>query len=112
LGVTQLYLFSRVVWIKALPGLLAAVALGLARGLGETLAVLMLCGNSASWPTGFIERGQPITALLATELGETVVHSHKYQVLFTAGFFLMIIVLSINIAIVLLKRFFFARAYE
>jgi len=112
LGVTQLYLFSRVVWIKALPGLLAAVALGLARGLGETLAVLMLCGNSAAWPTGFIERGQPITALLATDLGETVVHSHKYGVLFTAGFLLMLIVLSINIGIYFLKRLLFVRAYE
>lgn len=112
LGVTRLYFLSRVVWTKALPGLLAAVVLGLARGLGETLAVLMLAGNSAVRPERLVDRGQPITALLATELGETVVHSHKYQVLFTAGFFLMLAVLAINLAILLLKKVLFRGVHE
>jgi phosphate transport system permease protein len=104
LGVTQGCLFRRVVLKKALPGLAAAVALGLARALGETLAVLMLSGNTAALPDSFLSRGQPLTALLATELGETAAGSPKYQVLFGAACLLLLIVLGLNVFILLLKR--------
>jgi len=104
LGVTHLYTSRRVIFPMALPGLFAAVALGMARALGETLAVLMLTGNSVALPHSLFDRGQPLTALLATELGETVVHSTKYQALFASGFFLMVIVLGINMLIWIMKQ--------
>ena len=110
LGVTQLYVTRRVLLRKALPGLFGAVALGLARALGETLAVLMLAGNSVAVPHSLLDRGQPITALLATELGETVVHSAKYQALFASGLILMIVVLGINVMIWTLKHRFLERS--
>ena len=106
LGVTQLYVMRRILLRAALPGLFTAVALGLARALGETLAVLMLAGNSVAVPHGLLDRGQPITALLATELGETAVHSAKYQALFASGFILLVVVLGINVMIWTLKRHF------
>jgi len=111
LGVTQLYVTRRILLRKALPGLFAAVALGLARALGETLAVLMLAGNSVAVPHSLLDRGQPITALLATELGESVVHSAKYQALFASGFILMIVVLGINVMIWTLKHRFLERSH-
>jgi phosphate transport system permease protein len=85
LGVTHLYASRRIIWREALPGLFAAVALGMARALGETLAVLMLAGNSVAIPYSLFDRGQPLTALLATELPETAVHSVKYHALFASG---------------------------
>jgi phosphate ABC transporter permease protein PstC len=109
-GVTKLYVMHRVVLQKALPGLFAAVALGLARALGETLAVLMLAGNSSAAPGGLFDRGQPITALLATELGETMVSSQKYKVLFASGFLLLTVVLGINMMIWFLRNRMLARA--
>ena len=111
LGVTQLYVMRRVLFRKALPGLFAAVALGLARALGETLAVLMLAGNSVAVPHSLLDRGQPITALLATELGETVVHSAKYQALFASGLILMVVVLGVNVIIWTLKHRFLERSH-
>ena len=111
LGVTQLYVMRRVLFRKALPGLFSAVALGLARALGETLAVLMLAGNSVAVPHSLLDRGQPLTALLATELGETAVHSAKYQALFASGFILMIVVLGINILIWTLKHRLLERSH-
>ena len=104
LGVTRLYVIQRIILRKSLPGLFAAVALGLARALGETLAVLMLTGNSAARPGSLLDRGQPITALLATELGETAVQSQKYKALFASGFFLMLVVLAINMAVWFLRK--------
>jgi len=104
LGVTQGCLFRRVVLKKAFPGLAAAVALGLARALGETLAVLMLAGKTAAMPGGLLSRGQPLTALLATELGETAAGSPKYRTLFSAACLLLLAVAGLNALILLLKR--------
>ena len=89
LGVTQVISVLQSDLDKSLAGVIGSRGFRAgARGLGETLAVLMLCGNSAALPTSLMDRGQPITALLATELpGETVVHSHKYPVLLTGGSF-------------------------
>jgi phosphate ABC transporter permease protein PstC len=112
LGVDAFYAFRQVILIRATPGLMAAAALGLARGLGETLAVLMLAGNTTEFPASVISRGQPLTALLATEVGETAVHSDKYQMLFTGALALMLIVLGINLLIALLKRRLYRGLHE
>ncbi len=104
LGVDQITMFRRVILIRAFPGLIAAAVLGLARGLGETLAVLMLSGNTTAFPDSLLSRGQPITALLATEIGETAVNSEKYHMLFTGALFLMLLVLMLNLAISILKK--------
>jgi len=104
LGVNRSYVIYRILFKKAMPGLFAAIALGLARALGETLAVMMLAGNSVEMPHSLFDRAQPITALLATELGETAVGSEKYHALYTAGFFLMLVVLTLNCAIWFVKN--------
>ncbi|MCX8021429.1 MAG: phosphate ABC transporter permease subunit PstC [Syntrophorhabdaceae bacterium] len=104
LGVNRSYVIMKILFRKALPGLFAAVALGIARALGETLAVLMLAGNSTEIPKSLLDRAQPITALLATELGETSIGSEKYHALYSAGLLLMLVVLIINISIWLVKK--------
>lgn len=104
LGVNRSYIIYRILFKKAMPGLFAAIALGLARALGETLAVLMLAGNSVNVPHSLFDRAQPITALLATELGETAVGSEKYHALYTAGLFLMLVVLALNCCIWFVKN--------
>jgi phosphate ABC transporter permease protein PstC len=104
LGVTRFHVIRRVVLGRALPGIFAAVALGLARALSETLAVLMLSGNSVAPPASLLDRGQPLTALLATELGESAVGSPKYAALYSAALVLLVVVLAINGAVWALRR--------
>ena len=104
LGVSRWRVFSRIALRQAGPGIFAGVILGLARGLGETLAVLMLAGNSPAMPRSLLDRGQPLTALIATDLGETPIGSDRYAALFGAGFLLMLVVLTINAGVFLLKR--------
>ena len=103
-GVTRLHVIRRVVLVWAMPGMFAAAALGLARAIGETLAVLMLAGNSVAIPTSLLDRAQPLTALIATELGEAGVGSDKYHALFAAGLCLMALIVMINTIIWILKR--------
>ena len=110
LGVSRWYTFTHITLRKAAPGIFAGVILGVGRGMGEALAVLMLAGNSPSFPNGFFSRGQPITALIATDLGEAAIHSDRYYALFSAGLLLMIMVITINLAVIWLKKGFMRHA--
>lgn len=103
-GVSQWYMIRKVVIVQAMPGMFTAVALGLARAIGETLAVLMLAGNSVAPPHSLLDRGQPLTALIATELGEAGVASAKYHALFAAGLVLLILSVGINTLVWFLKK--------
>jgi phosphate ABC transporter permease protein PstC len=104
LGVNRWILTRRVLLRQAASGIFAAVALGLARALGETLAVLMLAGNSLAVPGSLLDRGQTITALIITELGEASVGSPKQHALFAAALVLMAVVVAINALIGVLKQ--------
>lgn len=104
LGVTRPYMVRRILLRAASPGIFAAAGLGLARAMGETLAVLMLAGNAVIIPNSFFSLGQPITALLATELSETTVGSTKYHALFLAGLFLLAMVACLNVWIWKLRK--------
>ncbi len=102
-GVTKWHAIRRVVVPYAMPGMFAAVVLGFARAIGETLAVLMLAGNSVAVPGSFMDRGQPLTALIATEMGEAGVGSEKYHALFGAALVLIVVTILINAGIWALK---------
>jgi len=99
LGVTRPHMVRRILLTAAAPGIFAAAGLGLARAMGETLAVLMLTGNAVTVPNHFLSFGQPVTALLATELGEAGVGSIKYHALFLSGMFLLCLVAVLNVLI-------------
>jgi len=103
-GVTRWHVIYHIVLRQASPGIFAAVVLGLARAIGEALAVLMLTGNSTAVPNSPLDRGQPITALILTELGEAGVDSDKYHALMAAGLVLMVITVVINLVVQALKR--------
>jgi phosphate transport system permease protein len=103
-GVTRWHVLRRILLPAAAPGLFAAVALGHARAVGETLAVLLLAGNSTAFPESYLDRGQPLTALIATELPEAAVGSDKYQAVFAAGLVLMLFTMLVNAIVWLLKR--------
>lgn len=103
-GITRAHMIRRILVPVALPGLFAAVALGLARAVGETLAVLLLAGNSIAMPDSYLDRGQPLTALIATELPEAGVGSAKYHALYAAGLALMLLAVAVNLAVWQLKK--------
>jgi phosphate transport system permease protein len=85
-------------------GLLGAVLLGVGRGFGETMAVLMATGHSINIPHSIFDSVRALTATIAAELGETAVGSDHYQVLFTIGIFLFLITFVINLTADLVVR--------
>ena len=104
LGATRWQVISRVVLPAAKNGLLGAVLLGVGRGFGETMAVLMATGHSVNLPTSVFDSVRALTATIAAELGETAVGSDHYGVLFTIGIFLFVITFLINLTADLIVR--------
>ena len=104
LGATRWQVTLRVVLPAAKNGLVAAVLLGVGRGFGETMAVLMASGHSINLPTSIFDSVRALTATIAAELGETAVGSEHYRALFTLGIFLFIITFVINLTADLVVR--------
>ena len=104
MGATRWQMIVRVVLPAAKNGLLGAVLLGVGRGFGETMAVLMATGHSVNIPEGLFDAVRALTATIAAELGETAVGSEHYQALFAIGIFLFVITFFINLCADLIVR--------
>ncbi len=97
LGATKWEVILKVVIPASKNGLLAAVLLGVGRGFGETMAVLMASGHAINLPTSPFDSVRALTATIAAELGDTATGSDHYGALFTLGIFLFVITFLINL---------------
>lgn len=70
LGATRTEMILIAVIRSTLPGLMGAVVLGLARALGETMAVTMLIGNRNAISMSLFAPGQTMASLIANEYAE------------------------------------------
>jgi phosphate transport system permease protein len=100
-GATRWQTMSRVVLPAAMSGIAAAIILGMGRAIGETMAVMMVCGNSPLIPepiTNLFSPIRTITSTLGIEMGETPWGSMHYNVLFALAVILFIMTLAMNSA--------------
>ena len=97
LGANKWETLFLVVIPASLPGLIAAVMLGLGRALGETMTVLMATGNASVLPKGFLDSVRTITATIAIEMGEVPYQTTHYFALFAIAIVLFVITLIINL---------------
>jgi len=97
LGATRWETTWRVVVPAALSGISAAVILGLARSIGETMVVLMVAGGAAMIPTGLFDPVRPMTAAIAAEMGEAPRGGMHYHALFAIGVTLFILTFCFNL---------------
>lgn len=104
LGATQWQTIRRVVLPYSVSGIMAAVVLGIGRAIGETMAVLMVTGNSAVIPTTLLEPVRTIPATIAAELGEAPSGGVHYEALFLLGCILFLITLVISIAVEIIAQ--------
>ena len=97
LGATHWEYIHRVALRAAAPGIVAAVMLGLGRVIGETMAVMMVTGNSAQIPHTLLQPVRTMTATIAAEMGETVKGSDHYAALFAIGIVLFALTFAVNL---------------
>lgn len=104
LGASRWEVILKVVIPASRNGLLAAVLLGVGRGFGETMAVLMASGHAINLPTSPFDSVRALTATIAAELGDTAEGSAHWGSLFTLGIFLFLVTFAINLTADLVIR--------
>jgi phosphate transport system permease protein len=97
LGATRWQTTKHVVLRAALPGIIASTVLAISRALGETIAVLMVCGNLAIIPGSLLDACYPIPALIANNYGEMLSLPLYESALMFAAFILFFVVLFFNL---------------
>lgn len=106
LGATRWETAWKVILPAAAPGVFAACVLGFGRAIGETMIVLMASGNAAIVSANLTDSVRTMSATIAAEMGEVVVGSPHYSVLFFIGVQLFLLTLLLNaVARIWVKRF-------
>ncbi len=94
LGATQWQTIYMVTLPAARSGIVAAVILGMGRAVGETMAVIMVAGNSVRIPHSMLQPVRTLTANIALEMGYAE-GAHE-KALFATAVVLFVIVMGLN----------------
>jgi phosphate transport system permease protein len=94
----------KVVVKKTLPGIFASVVLAVSRALGETIAILMVCGNMAKVPESLFDACYPLPSLLANNYGEMLSLPIYESALMFAALILFVVVIVFNLVSRLILR--------
>jgi len=94
LGLTHWQTIRSVLLPAAKSGIVAAVILGIGRAIGETMAVIMVVGNSVAIPESVLDPVATLTTIIGIEMGYAA--GDHQQALFATGIVLFIIIMIIN----------------
>ena len=97
LGATPWQTTRKVVIRKALPGLFATVVLAVSKAIGETIAVMMVCGAITAVPTSLFEGFNTLPALIGNNYGEMASIPLYESAIMFAALILLIMVIMFNI---------------
>lgn len=97
LGATKWQTVKKVLLRKTSPGIFAAVVLAISRAFGETIAVLMVCGNLPQVPRSLFDAAYPLPALIANNYGEMLSLPQYEAALMFAAMILFVVVLLFNL---------------
>jgi len=103
IGATHWQTIRQVLLPAAKSGIGASIVLGMGRAVGETMAMIMVIGNSIVFPKTPLDPARTLTGNIAVEINyATGVHE---SALFATGIVLFIFILALNsIAVISLKR--------
>jgi phosphate transport system permease protein len=99
LGATRWQTIWSVMLPAARSGLTVAVILGIARAIGEALAVQMVIGNSAVLPKGLLAPTAALTTEIVTDMGSAQDGTVLYHALFSMAFLLLLIAMALILAV-------------
>lgn len=102
LGATKEQAIFTVMLPAARSGVISGLIMGTGRAIGETMAVIMVCGNSTSFPSGLLSSIRTLTANIALEM--SYASGLHRNALIATGFVLLVFILIINLSISFLKK--------
>lgn len=95
LGASKTETTFKVILPAARSGILAAVVLGVGRAIGETMAVILVAGNSPAIPKSIMDSVRLLTTNIALEMGYAF-GTHQ-EMLFATGVVLFMFILILNL---------------
>ena len=96
LGATKWQTVKKVLLRRSTEGIIAATVLAISRAFGETIAVLMVCGNLAQVPKNVFDSVYPLPALIANNYGEMMSIPMYDSALMFAALLLFVIIFLFN----------------
>jgi len=102
LGATHWQTIWRVLIPAARSGIVASIVLGMGRAVGETMAMIMILGNSVKMPTSFLDSARTLTTNIGLEMAYAS-GDHR-QALFATGIVLFVIITLLNSLAIFLSR--------
>jgi phosphate ABC transporter permease protein PstC len=97
LGATRWEMIRMSVLPYSRAGITGGAMLGLGRAIGETIAVVLVIGNSPQLGHSIFQQGYTLAAVIANEFGEAASTPVHKSALFAAGLVLFLLTLIVNI---------------
>ena len=101
-GASKMQTAFHVVLPHAKSGVIAGIILGFSRAVGETMAVILVAGNSVQFITNPLQSVRTLTATIALEMGYA--GGRHANMLFSIGVVLLIMIFILNGIILFVRR--------
>jgi len=95
MGASHMQTIFKVILPAARSGILTAIVLGIGRAIGETMAVILVAGNTPAVPNSFLAPIRTLTANIAMEM--SYAFGLHQDALFATGVILFIFIMILNI---------------
>ena len=102
LGASKMQTSLHVVLPHAKSGVFAAIILGFSRAVGETMAVILVAGNSVQFIKSPLDGARTLTATIALEMGYA--DGRHSSMLFAIGVVLLVMIFLLNGILLLARR--------
>ncbi|MBI5982881.1 phosphate ABC transporter permease subunit PstC [Clostridium perfringens] len=97
LGASKTETIFKVIVPAAKSGIMTGVVLGIGRAIGETMAVILVAGNTPVIPSSIMDSVRPLTTNIALEMGYAF-GTHQ-EMLFATGVVLFTFILILNLVL-------------
>lgn len=102
LGASKIYTIFKLLIPAAKSGIMTGIILGIARALGETMAIIMVMGNAPALPSSLLESARSLTSNIALEMSyATDTHA---SALYATGIVLLVFIMALNCALLYLNN--------
>jgi phosphate transport system permease protein len=104
LGATRFQTIMRVLLPSASSGIAVALILGIARAVGETLAIQLVIGNATAFPANIFAPTATLTTVIVGEMPSATEGSLQEHALFSMAFLLLVIAMVLILLVRLALR--------
>ena len=95
LGASHVQTIFKVIIPAAKSGIMAAIVLGMGRAIGETMAAILVIGNTPQIPHSLFDRVRTLTSNIAIEM--SYAQGLRQEALFATGVVLFVFIMALNI---------------